>query len=111
MNPQHQQRPPAYERPHVDQAPYLTKGDCCSACKVKAVSAADGEMKVCPQCFALLWSRDYSTERREALAKAREVAREESRQKGLLRAELKEKRRLMDAPTEDKAPDEPKTND
>lgn len=46
-----------------NSAPFLTKDDCCSECHVQAISAADDEMKVCSQCFAMLWHYDYSQDR------------------------------------------------
>jgi hypothetical protein len=45
-------------------APLLTKDGCCSDCSVQAMLAGGGELKVCPQCHALLWHVDWSAEER-----------------------------------------------
>ena len=36
-------------------APFLTAADLCSDCKAKPVMLDRGAMRVCPNCFALLW--------------------------------------------------------
>jgi hypothetical protein len=54
-------------RPLPPPAPYLRSG-LCSDCGVEAVIAGDGEMKICPRCWALLWHRDYREEDRRRRA-------------------------------------------
>ena len=49
-------KPPPVRGPVLPApAPHLTKDGCCSDCSVQAVLAGGGELKVCPQCHALLW--------------------------------------------------------
>jgi hypothetical protein len=77
--PQHPRMPP-WQRPHVDPAPTMLKNWRCSACNVPSQVIADGEMRICPQCYALLWHQDYSAEARrarEAKALEAELARRE----------------------------------
>jgi hypothetical protein len=45
-------------------APHLTKDGRCSDCSVQAVLAGGDELKVCPQCYALLWHVEWSVEER-----------------------------------------------
>jgi hypothetical protein len=75
-------RPPPLMREIVAPAPQLTKNGRCSACDVTAVKIADGDMKVCPVCYAMLWHADWGAEERrkraEAAAKA-EIERREIR--------------------------------
>jgi hypothetical protein len=87
-------RPPPIMRPTEPPAPVLTKHGRCSDCNTTAVWAGDHDLKVCPDCFALLWHEDWSAEerlrRQEAAARAaakdaaaraaREAAREAARQ-------------------------------
>ena len=85
---------------NIAPAPHLTKLDRCSGCNVHAIEAADGDMKVCPVCFAVLWHRDYAAEdyarraieRREAHArgqikKAQRQQQREARIQQQLKAE------------------------
>ena len=48
-------------------APRLTKDDCCSDCGVQSIWAGDGELKVCPKCWALLWHLDWGAAERRRL--------------------------------------------
>jgi len=57
--------PPVPRREVLAPAPSLTGNNQCSDCHVRAVTLAGGDLKVCPQCFALLWHRDWSAEERE----------------------------------------------
>lgn len=45
--------------PDIAPAPHLTPQGSCSECKVRA-TLVNGEMKICPRCYALLWHRDWS---------------------------------------------------
>ena len=49
-------------------APVLTENDRCSNCNVKAISAGNGEMKVCPSCYAMLWSMSWSPTEHQLIA-------------------------------------------
>jgi hypothetical protein len=77
---------PAIFRPLVPPAAHLTKHDCCSDCNVPAVLAGNGDLKVCPQCYSLLWHHDWSVEERQrrreaaAAAKAADAARQQARE-------------------------------
>jgi hypothetical protein len=55
-------------------APHLTSAGRCSDCGVHAMPAGDGDLKVCPHCYALLWHADYSTHERQRKAEALERA-------------------------------------
>jgi hypothetical protein len=46
-------------------APHLTGNNRCSDCGIHAMPAGSGEIKVCPQCYACLWRRDYREEERQ----------------------------------------------
>jgi hypothetical protein len=46
----------------VAPAPYLDGRSMCSECHIRALTLANGELKVCPRCFAVLWHADYSEE-------------------------------------------------
>jgi hypothetical protein len=78
-------------------APALTaKGDC-SECKVLAVVAAEGQMKVCPRCFALLWHRDWSKEEAaRSAARSADIAAHRLRLKEEKQRQL-EQRKAADA--------------
>jgi len=43
----------------TDPAPYLN-GDLCSDCGVNVLAIADGEMLICPRCYALLWHPNWA---------------------------------------------------
>jgi hypothetical protein len=61
-------------------APELKYG-LCSDCRVAAVPAAGGDMKICPRCHAVLWHRDYGAElaRQKRAAAEAAVTRERER--------------------------------
>ena len=60
-------------------APFLTAADLCSDCKVKPVTLDRGAMRVCPNCFALLWHANSGTEEsRRATARKLLVDRAEA---------------------------------
>jgi hypothetical protein len=48
----------------VAAAPYLDGRSMCSECQVKPRPLANGEMKVCPRCYSVLWHADVSEELR-----------------------------------------------
>jgi hypothetical protein len=54
--------------------PFLTSTECCSECKVPALAAGGGDLKVCPRCYAVLWHRDYTEEARRFRAAQRAAA-------------------------------------
>jgi hypothetical protein len=57
--------PPILKRA-IPPAPYLTSRGTCSDCHVPVVIAGDGDLKICPKCYGLLWHRDYAIEQRRA---------------------------------------------
>lgn len=75
MPTQSPHRPPPYQRPRTAPAPHLTVGNLCSECHVRPVWAAGQDMKVCPNCYALLWHIDWDAEAKAQRAKAAEEAR------------------------------------
>jgi hypothetical protein len=84
MNPQITHRPPVIRPDMPAPAPTLTDDWKCSDCGVKSVTAAGGDLRVCPKCYSVLWHVDWSEEGRrkkeEALAAAamgRYAARQE----------------------------------
>jgi hypothetical protein len=74
-------KPVPYVRPHVDPAPTLLKNWRCSDCNMPSQVIADGNMRICPQCYALLWHTDWSAEARRVRAEAA-VAAEYARAAG-----------------------------
>lgn len=72
-------KPPPPPRSTELPAPELTKHGRCSDCNATAVVAGDGEYKVCPHCYAMLWHRDWSADerlRREVAAARLKAAQE-----------------------------------
>jgi|SRR3954463_5645277 hypothetical protein len=55
-------------------APTLTEDGRCTECKVIAVMAGKGEMKVCPKCYALLWHAVWARSKERERAAATERA-------------------------------------
>ena len=77
-------------------APFLTAADLCSHCKVKPITLDGGAMRVCPNCFALLWHVNSGVEeakhtqaRKVRVDRAEAAMRERTR-----RAELRTAMRL-----------------
>lgn len=68
-------------------APHL-KNDRCSDCGAKAISAASGEMRICPTCFAVLWHCEDKTNPRavELAAQQRRLRAERDRKRQERRA-------------------------
>ena len=80
MNQQRQPSVSSLWRERPADAPHLTRKRTCSDCHVEAVEAGDGQLLVCPRCYALLWHRDWSAEERKRKAEqaaANKAAREE----------------------------------
>ena len=77
-------------------APFLTAADLCSDCKVKPVTLDRGAMRVCPNCFALLWHANSGTEesRRAAARKLLVDRAEAASRERTRRAELRTAMRL-----------------
>jgi hypothetical protein len=63
-------RMPAFARDIGPPAAKLTDSGRCSDCGDKAIFAGDGELKVCPKCYSVLWHYDWETVRREAKKQA-----------------------------------------
>ena len=70
-------------------APAMTRHGLCSDCAVPAIWAADGDMRVCPKCYALLWRKDYSVEMRQKKLAAMEVARQREAERRAQKAAMK----------------------
>lgn len=77
-------------------APYLTSRGACSDCHIPGIAAGDGDIKICPRCYAMLWHRDYGAEQRRekqaaaaAAAAAVEVRRAEKEAQKQLDREFK----------------------
>jgi hypothetical protein len=89
---------PPILKPPIPPAPHLTSRGACSECHIPAVVAGDGDMKVCPRCYAMLWHRDYASEQRlqrqeaaRLAAQAAEIRRAEKEAQKRLERELGEK--------------------
>ena len=78
-------------RPVIPPAPYLTSRGACSDCHVPAIIAGDGDLKICPRCYGLLWHRDYSGEERR---KRQEAARLVTAAANIRRAEKEAQQQL-----------------
>jgi hypothetical protein len=88
-------RPPVFKPELPAPAPHLNKAGRCSDCGVQAMPAANGNMKVCPHCYALLWARDYSEEDRRRREEEKAAARErELERKVKHQAAIDEKARM-----------------
>jgi hypothetical protein len=95
MNPHQPNRLPVFKPELPAPAPHLTKVGRCSDCGVTAMPAANGDMKVCPHCYALLWARDYSEENRRRKEEERAAAREREHERRVQRqAIIDEKARM-----------------
>jgi hypothetical protein len=55
-------------------APELRRG-LCSDCLIPPIVVADGDMRACPRCFAVLWHKDYAAELAQRKRQAEEAAR------------------------------------
>ena len=69
----------------------MTSRGACSDCQIPAIIAGDGDMKICPRCYALLWRRDYSAEER---LKRQEATRIAAAAAAVRRAEKEAQRQL-----------------
>jgi hypothetical protein len=74
----------------IPPAPYLTGKGCCSDCKVEHVLAGGGDLKICPQCHALLWHTDWATEERRIKQAAAQAAATAAAQAKRIRQQAKE---------------------
>lgn len=52
--------PGGYRR-YMQPAPTLS-GGMCSDCRVPVMAAGDGEYRICPKCYAVLWHKDWAAE-------------------------------------------------
>jgi uncharacterized Zn finger protein (UPF0148 family) len=86
---------PSWPREDAPPAPHLTSDNRCSACNVRPMPL-DG-MKVCPNCYAMLWHADWATaerKRRDELKAQREAAEQARRDaKQQMRREIAEQRK------------------
>jgi hypothetical protein len=65
----------------VEPAPHLMGNGCCSECRIRAMPAGNGDLKVCPECHGLLWHADWGGQerlRRQEAALAAEAHRQEA---------------------------------
>jgi uncharacterized Zn finger protein (UPF0148 family) len=71
--------------PAVPGAPTLTPVGCCSDCGEPAHVIMDGSVKLCPRCYAVLWTRDSenAARRRAEEAIRRKAAQEEATRRRL----------------------------
>lgn len=90
--------------PYVPPAPILTKSGCCSRCQVPAILAGDRDLKVCPQCYALLWHVDYSEEVRAKREAAAVLAAARKREADEARREVREQKKRAQDANKDKDP-------
>jgi hypothetical protein len=75
-------------RPAVPPEPHLTKSGCCSECKMRSLLIADGDLRICPKCFALLWHANWSANEHRARATAIAAAEAVQKEAARLRHEL-----------------------
>jgi uncharacterized Zn finger protein (UPF0148 family) len=81
-------KPSSPARPLVAPAPELLR-ERCSDCNVPAVSAGDGDLKVCPRCYAVLWQSSTKAEETRRVAEQRKLAAAAAREENLrMRREL-----------------------
>lgn len=74
-------------------APFLKDNNRCSDCGVAAQTIANGEMKICPKCYGLLWRADQTESMlREAERTAKRLQQQSIN--ALKRRELVEARRI-----------------
>jgi len=69
-------KPPPIFKAAIPQAPHLTGRGACSDCHVPAIIAGEGDLKICPRCYAVLWRRDYMAEERRKRLEAAKLAAE-----------------------------------
>jgi uncharacterized Zn finger protein (UPF0148 family) len=89
---------------YLQPAPFLLLRDgggglpnkCCSDCGAKAIVAGDGDLEICPKCYALLWHKDYGDEQRR-------LRRERDEQERLRLAQLRKTKAEMKARARDGA--------
>jgi hypothetical protein len=89
MNQQRQPSVSSLWREKPADAPHLTRKHTCSDCGVEAIEAGDGDLIVCPQCFGLLWHRDWDAaerKRKAEIAAANRAAHQEAMEKARVTA-------------------------
>ena len=83
---------PAMARKVPGPAPYLMMG-LCSDCRVAPDLLAEGDLKVCPKCYALLWHRDFGADNRRRQIERAEAERTRLAMLRKAKEELKARRR------------------
>src|SRR5262245_13868585 len=89
-------RPPPIKREIVAPAPTLMGNNRCSDCNVTAVWAGNHDLRVCPECYNLLWRQDWGERERlsreaERLARAtREAERQRDREERMEQRQVKD---------------------
>jgi hypothetical protein len=71
----------------VPPAPYMTKKGECSDCRQKYIEAGDGNYKICPKCYAVLWHTDWAAEEKRLREMAATAARAMQRAAALRKAQ------------------------
>jgi len=84
-------RPAPVHRRAIPEPPHLTSRGACSDCRIPAIVAGDGDLKICPRCYALLWHRDYMGEQRRLRQEASKAAIEAA---AIKRAEKEAQKKL-----------------
>jgi len=83
---------PAMARKLPAAAPYLMMG-LCSDCRVAPDLLAGGDLKVCPECYALLWHRDFAVDNRRRQFERAEAERTRLAMLRKAKEELRARRR------------------
>jgi uncharacterized Zn finger protein (UPF0148 family) len=75
---------------YLEPAPYLLRQKC-SDCGVAMALAGNGDLGVCPKCYALLWHKDFGEEVRRLRREREETERLRQEQLRKSKAEMKER--------------------
>ena len=67
---------PAMQRKVPLPAAYM-RGGLCSECLLEPLLCGEGDLKVCPRCYTLLWHKDFAAQLRRELVQ--KVAQEKAR--------------------------------
>ena len=71
----------------VPAAPYMLKNGTCSDCEQKFITAGNGDYKICPKCYAVLWHTDFGLEERRLRGIAAAAAKAMQQQTALKKAQ------------------------
>jgi len=85
----------------VPPAPELRFG-LCTDCRVPPVIAGDGDLKVCPRCYAVLWHKDYTGEERRRRLEAQKLAAErEAQRRAVVKAAKESSHQIIPKPPDE----------